>query len=529
MAEDAPGDPPVRAPLFHDLRFSRDGAWTLFAGILFLGAGVLTASWTVSLWGQAILGVVVVARLAAARDETALSQGGLTVRAEEIGSARVGRALSLSVAVEGDPGPTELRLSVAPELGLKQDTTSLEAPGTATFDALPLRAGRPFVHGVRLLRRPWPGLFEAEAWFPLNAAVRVLPSVGLAVGIPQRLARTDDLKEASRRVNRAGIGSEFREIRDHRPGDPYRAIAWKASARRGRLLVREFDDESRITLRLLLDTSPSMRAGAMGRTPLDGALSLCARIIESLLNSGDRVGLVTFDQRAIACVEPGAGKLQRRRLMTTLPGVFDVVDADLVAPDPSELERRVADHLRYQWGLEVRRAGLLDDELLDAVTRHVVKRQSGDRVPPGADPVREYCRLFGPALPYRAVDSVDDLDTGLSAAVAKALSGRRGPATLLLVSDLRGRPGPGLNAALAMLRSRRHRLLVLAPLVGTFAQRPETDRAAQIHDLVTWSDDPAGSPFARRLKAAGVPIVTLGASDPLAPLLRRLARLRLAS
>ena len=31
---------------------------------------------------------------------------------------------------------------------------------------------------------------------------------------------------------------EIRELREHMPGDPFKKIAWKASARRGRLLVR---------------------------------------------------------------------------------------------------------------------------------------------------------------------------------------------------------------------------------------------------------------------------------------------------
>ena len=517
------------APLFPDLRFSRAGAWTLFAGVLFLGAGVVAASWTVALWGQVMLATVVFARLVAARDDRALRTGTVRLTVDAPGGGRVGRPTPITLDVQGVTGPTELRLSAGAELGAPASARHVDSPGSVELIATPLRAGRPFLHGVRLLRRPWPGLFEAEAWFPLDRSVQVLPAAGGRVGLPQGFARTDDLEEASRRVSRAGIGSEFREIRDHRPGDAYRAIAWKASARRGRLLVREFDDESRVTLRVLLDTSPSMRAGDIGRTPLDAALTLCARISESLLAAGDRVGLLTFDQRTLSILHPASGRVHRRRLLSSLPDVFTAVDPDLVAPDPADVERRVAEHLRYQRGLEVFRGGHLDDELLDAVTRHLLAEAAEPGASPvPADPVREYCRRFGPALPYRAVEAAEDLDRGLADAVAKSLEGRRRPSTLLLISDLHGRPGDGLIAALSTLRRRRHRLLVLAPSPGRHLPRPGADRAARIQDLVTAADDPAHTPFARRLKAAGVPIVSLGPRDPLAPLLRRLARLRAA-
>ena len=42
-------------------------------------------------------------------------------------------------------------------------------------------------------------------------------------------------------IDPAGSGTELRELRELRPGDPFKSIAWKASARSGKLLVREVE------------------------------------------------------------------------------------------------------------------------------------------------------------------------------------------------------------------------------------------------------------------------------------------------
>lgn len=63
-------------------------------------------------------------------------------------------------------------------------------------------------------------------------------------------------------VNAAGAGSEFYAIREYRPGDPLRAVNWKASARRGRgLFVNQRHHEARATILYLADGSPAAATG----------------------------------------------------------------------------------------------------------------------------------------------------------------------------------------------------------------------------------------------------------------------------
>jgi hypothetical protein len=108
--------------------------------------------------------------------------------------------------------------------------------------------------------------------------IKVFPRLGVGRSpIPFR-PRTGALHERAgqRTVRQVGLGSDLREIREHIPGDPFKRIAWKATARMRKLMVREFESEIVVTHWLLLDVSSTMRAGGPGRSKLDYGLSLCA-------------------------------------------------------------------------------------------------------------------------------------------------------------------------------------------------------------------------------------------------------------
>ena len=76
------------------------------------------------------------------------------------------------------------------------------------------------------------GLFRAWSWITPAQRVLVYPRILVDSKPP---ARNDDPAE------RITGGDEFAGLRDYRPGDPIRHVAWKPSARHDHLLVREFD------------------------------------------------------------------------------------------------------------------------------------------------------------------------------------------------------------------------------------------------------------------------------------------------
>jgi uncharacterized protein (DUF58 family) len=65
--------------------------------------------------------------------------------------------------------------------------------------------------------------------------------------------------EAATAAHRAGAGTELFGVREFRPGDSLRRIHWRTTARRGELVVREYEPPGMQTLALLVDPSPRTR------------------------------------------------------------------------------------------------------------------------------------------------------------------------------------------------------------------------------------------------------------------------------
>ena len=98
------------------------------------------------------------------------------------------------------------------------------------------------------------------------------------------------------RAKRRGHGVEFFGLREYVPGDEYRRIEWKASARYGlqRLFVKEFEHEVSLNLFFLLDTSMYMLSGGWGETPLEYSVRAIASIASYALRRGDSVCVIHY-------------------------------------------------------------------------------------------------------------------------------------------------------------------------------------------------------------------------------------------
>ena len=155
-----------------------------------------------------------------------------------------------------------------------------------------------------------------------------------------------------RSLRRRGGMTDFESLRDYVPGDDPRFLDWKASARRGRPMVRQFQVERGQELILLVDSGRRMASTAAtgisrGWTKLDHALDAALQLAAVALQEGDRVGLLAFDSEVRAWVPPARGARAFQRLVET---VFDL--------EPSSRESDLGRALR-EVGIRHRRRAMV--------------------------------------------------------------------------------------------------------------------------------------------------------------------------
>ena len=113
-----------------------------------------------------------------------------------------------------------------------------------------------------------------------------------------------------------GRGLDFHEARRYVQGESVRLIDWKITARLGEPHVKTFVEERQREVMIALDVSPSMFTGWQALSKIEAAVELAATLAVSAESAGDRVGFVTFADRALAVAPPLAGKKHLFRTLT---------------------------------------------------------------------------------------------------------------------------------------------------------------------------------------------------------------------
>jgi uncharacterized protein (DUF58 family) len=158
-----------------------------------------------------------------------------------------------------------------------------------------------------------------------------------------------------------GSSVEFAEHKEYSPGDEIRHIDWKAYGKLDRYYVKQFEQESQLTVYLVLDASGSMEFAGGGIRKLDYAALCLAAIAHLVIHQQDKVGLEIFGDRAIEARVPPRG---RPRHLHDLLGVIDTVTEGGGRGDesPADALERVAELLRHRRALIVLASDLFDSD-----------------------------------------------------------------------------------------------------------------------------------------------------------------------
>ena len=100
-----------------------------------------------------------------------------------------------------------------------------------------------------------------------------------------------------KKIRRIGHNQEFEMIKDYVQGDDFRTINWKATARRSKLMVNQYQDERSQQVYSLIDKGRVMQMPFNRMSLLDYAINSCLVISNIVIKKSDKAGLITFQDR----------------------------------------------------------------------------------------------------------------------------------------------------------------------------------------------------------------------------------------
>ena len=172
------------------------------------------------------------------------------------------------------------------------------------------------------------GLVRIVRQIPAEKTVKVYPDFETAQF--SLMARKGRLKQIGiRNARMQGLGREFESLRDYMPDDEMRRIDWKATARRGKLVARQYEIEKSQNVILAIDIGRTMLAEIDGVQKIEHAIKAALVLAYVATLSEDRVGLLLFSDRIHTYLPPQKGRAQVYAIMEALHNL----EASLVEPD----------------------------------------------------------------------------------------------------------------------------------------------------------------------------------------------------
>lgn len=103
-----------------------------------------------------------------------------------------------------------------------------------------------------------------------------------------------------------GFSVEFAQHRQYSPGDDIRYIDWKVFGKSDRFFIKEYEEETNMTVNILVDCSESMKYSSAGMSKYDYGACIAGTLSYLLLNQQDSVGITLFDNRIRREIPPTA-------------------------------------------------------------------------------------------------------------------------------------------------------------------------------------------------------------------------------
>jgi len=327
------------------------------AGILLIGAG--------GLLGAALADLALTVRLKAP---------GLTPPPALL--LALGRPHRVTLAVDNPGAGKTLTIRLPLPRGFDREMTQLSLKGnrqpgrlTFSFRIKPLVRGRltapPLVLELSSPLLLWQRRFEvkyADEWqvYPDFTAL-------MSQHFSWDNARAE---EGIKTFRRRGAGSDFYGLREYQRGDSLRFIDWRATSRRGKPMVKEFQEEQDQQVIILLDTGYRLHQPQGELTHFDSALYAALLLAQGAFLHGDRLGVLTFGTET-RWIPPLKG---RSRMAYLLSQLYDLQSSSQPSSPAAALEEVLKRVKRRSLVVLLTNLREEDEETLDEMIRLIPRR-----------------------------------------------------------------------------------------------------------------------------------------------------------
>ena len=170
------------------------------------------------------------------------------------------------------------------------------------------------------------GLIRRRMRVETTHEFRVYPDLRAVERYGSLHARNKLIEAGLRRMRMRGIGTEFESLREYAAGDAFRNVDWKATARRGKVMVTQREVERSQDVLVLIDCGRLMSARIDEQRKLDYAITAGLSVASIASLASDRVGVLAFASNILLARAPRSTAASIRGLSDALIDVEPVFE-----------------------------------------------------------------------------------------------------------------------------------------------------------------------------------------------------------
>ncbi len=188
------------------------------------------------------------------------------------------------------------------------------------YTLIPKERGEYHFGNLNIFVRSPLNLIERKLTFSAGTMLPVYPSF-LQMRKYELMAISNRLHEMGvKKIRKIGNNREFEQIKEYVKGDDFRTINWRATARKTKLMVNQYQDEKAQPVYSIIDMGRAMKLPFNQMTLLDYAINASLVLSNIALVKDDKAGIITFEKKVKTIVK---ARKRRTHIKTILEVLYN--------------------------------------------------------------------------------------------------------------------------------------------------------------------------------------------------------------